>query len=168
MSLDIYVNEHYSGPMATEAGWGKFVDWADTLELEPYEEIVKLAEHQIVDQVALLKQQLTTALADDDDPVPRRLVPLCKRIIKACDDLRGEPEPECILWVTDGVNGLINTLIPDDDPDHLDADAARRPNDLLQRAREGPPVQLREFGHRQEIQAVWGQLRKRIDSLLGD
>jgi hypothetical protein len=43
--------------------------------------------------------------------------------MRATKKLNGEPESESILWVTDGVNGLINELIPADDPDHPDPDA---------------------------------------------
>jgi hypothetical protein len=121
MSYDIYVNETYVGPMASVTGWDEFMDWADQLSLDSYEEIVRLTEYEWVSNLTGLRKQLQAALRRND--VPSRLAPLANRLIAATKKLNGEPESESILWVTDGVNGLINDLIPADDPNHPDPDA---------------------------------------------
>ena len=121
MSYDIYVNETYAGPLASIHGWDQFMSWADQIDLNSYDEIVRLVEHSFVQELTLLRKQLRKAIRQDD--IPSSLVVVANRLMRATKKLNGEPESESILWVTDGVNGLINELISADDPDHPDPDA---------------------------------------------
>jgi hypothetical protein len=121
VSYAIYVNETDVGPMASIHGWMEFCDWAYTLDLDDYGEIVYLTEHLYSGELSVLRKQLKAILKKD--PPKRDLSVLVRRLITASKQLGGEPEEESLLWITDGVNGMIHDMIPADDPNHPDPDA---------------------------------------------
>ena len=122
MSYDIYVNEQYSRPCGSADGWGAFVEWAQGVSQKKYLQIATLAEYMLIDEINEFREQLEAALVKKI--IPAEALPVAKQLLAVAkapipDD---EPEAESILWVTDGVNGIINDIIPDGDPDHPDPD----------------------------------------------
>jgi hypothetical protein len=68
MSYDIYVNESYTGPLASIHGWAQFMSWADQLDLDSYDEIVRLTEYCFVEDLTRFRKQLRKAIRQDDMP----------------------------------------------------------------------------------------------------
>jgi hypothetical protein len=58
------VNDEFAGDLTSATGWGGFIDWADTLELDGYEEIIRLAEHGLSSNLPRLASELDAALAN--------------------------------------------------------------------------------------------------------
>ncbi len=121
MSYSVYVNESYIDDLANIGQWDEFLNWAAELDLKGHEKIVKLSDHGYISRPSLLRAELEAAVKAKE--VPRNLRAVVKRLIAASNQLNGEPDEESILFVTDGVNGLINDVIPADDPDHSDNEA---------------------------------------------
>lgn len=131
MSYDAYVNETHAATVANSDQWELFVDWADEIDDADgsngtYQKIWTLTEYLYVSHPSELRKELLAA--KKAGLVPSELSRVVKALIEASKKLGGEKDEDSILWVTDGCNGLINELIPADDPDHMqpgdDDDAA--------------------------------------------
>jgi len=62
MSYYAIIDDTPRGDVATTSGWWEFGEWADTLDLDKYNEIVVLSEHGLSDKPLSLARQLAAAI----------------------------------------------------------------------------------------------------------
>jgi hypothetical protein len=62
MGLYLVVNDNPPHDIATATGWGYVVQWANSLDLHDYEEIVRFIEHGHSTDLPRLASELSTAI----------------------------------------------------------------------------------------------------------
>jgi hypothetical protein len=125
MSFHYEIDENDdAGHAASTHGWAMFIDWAETLDLEKYEEVIRFAEHGQSTDIQRLETELSAALANsapDDSTVKSTAKNLLKTIRNNAYD-----EGSYII-ITDGATDVIEDGDeggPDEDADDEAAETA--------------------------------------------
>jgi len=99
MGYAVYINEKYVGDAATTLGWQDFVDWADTLPVTKYRDVVHLAEHGWTQNIGPLAKQLAEAILEEP-PDEQHTKKTARLILKLLTDV-SEPAIS-VLVISDG------------------------------------------------------------------